>query len=262
MLRPTCSTEPRLRILDFGAPILPCSASMRQGAGPVKTMAAGSAAHHAGPQTSPRTVAEAWPIFIRHASPRLLLATAPVAIAARIVLGRWSLWDLGILAALVAIWPVQEWLIHVHLLHFRPFTLWGRSVDSIVARKHREHHRDPWNYRILFIPFHACAAIIPFELVLWFSITPTAALAMTGIAVSLALTLHYEWIHFLIHTRVTAPTRFYHSVWRNHRLHHFKNERYWFGVTRLEGDWILGTAPPPDDVPISPTARTLGIASS
>jgi len=46
--------------------------------------------------------------------------------------------------------------------------------------------------------------------------------------------------------------------WRNHRLHHFKNERYWFGVTSTVGDRVIGTLPDQSTVPRSPTARSLG----
>ena len=46
---------------------------------------------------------------------------------------------------------------------------------------------------------------------------------------------------------------------RNHRLHHFKNEHYWFGVTMLGADRLLRTAPQAEDVERSPTARTLGV---
>jgi hypothetical protein len=73
----------------------------------------------------------------------------------------------------------------------------------------------------------------------------------------LLLTLHYELIHFLIHTRVQPRTALYRTLWRNHRLHHFKSEHYWYGVTRIEGDWLLGTAPVAKDVTTSSTCRAL-----
>ena len=164
---------------------------------------------------------------------------------------------LNIRAAIVLVWPVQEWLIHVCILHWKPFTVWGRTIDFRIPRKHRAHHRDPWNYEILFIPLHSFLYIFALDLLLWLSIAPTTALAMTGVTFSLALTLHYEWVHFLIHTRVQPQRRYYQRLWRNHRLHHFKNENYWYGVTRLEGDRLLGTAPLPQAVVLSPTARTL-----
>ena len=56
-----------------------------------------------------------------------------------------------------------------------------------------------------------------------------------------------------------APRRgYYQRLVKNHRRHHFKNERYWYGVTMLGGDRLLGTGPEPAAVPTSATARSLG----
>lgn len=211
---------------------------------------------------SPRTVREALPVFLRHGSPFILLLAIAGAAVTRLSLGEWSWWDVLPAAAVVAAWPIQEWLIHVFILHFKPMPLWGRTVDFRVPRKHREHHRQPWNYEILFIPMHSYIYSVPLLALLWTAITPTAPLAWTAISVHLALALHYEWIHFLIHTRVQPRTSYYQRLWRNHRLHHFKNEHYWFGVTRLEGDRLLRTSPPAADVPLSRTCRNLYAAST
>ena len=39
--------------------------------------------------------------------------------------------------------PVIEWVIHVGILHWRPRRVGPVRVDSLLARKHREHHADP-----------------------------------------------------------------------------------------------------------------------
>jgi hypothetical protein len=49
----------------------------------------------------------------------------------------------------------------------------------------------------------------------------------------------------------------YRSIWRSHRLHHFKNERFWHGVTNNISDRVLGTFPDQREVRRSRTARTL-----
>ncbi|HEY6672478.1 MAG TPA: hypothetical protein VIZ91_08255, partial [Solirubrobacterales bacterium] len=49
----------------------------------------------------------------------------------------------------------------------------------------------------------------------------------------------------------------YMRIWRNHRLHHFKNEHFWHGITNNLSDRVLGTNPDQRDVPKSETARTL-----
>jgi sterol desaturase/sphingolipid hydroxylase (fatty acid hydroxylase superfamily) len=85
--------------------------------------------------------------------------------------------------------------------------------------------------------------------------------AATGLLVSYVVLASYEWCHFLIHTPYRPRGRYYRAIWRGHRLHHYKNEHYWFGVTSTLGDQLLGTAPDQADVPKSGTARTLGAES-
>jgi len=206
---------------------------------------------------NPASLREALPVFLRHGSPRILIAALVLALGARLSLGGWSPWDLVPAAVVFAYWPLQEWLIHVFILHARPFRLFGRSVDFRVPRKHRAHHRDPWRLDLLFIPMHSFLYSVPLLAVLWLSLAPTRALALTGLSIHLALTLHYEWVHFLIHTRVSPRSRAYQRLWRNHRRHHFKNEHFWYGVTMLAGDRLLGTGPELQAVPTSPTARML-----
>ena len=47
-------------------------------------------------------------------------------------------------------------------------------------------------------------------------------------------------------------------MWRNHRLHHYKSEHYWFTVTTAAtADRLFGTYPDPATVKTSPTARNL-----
>jgi hypothetical protein len=206
---------------------------------------------------TPATIREALPVFVAHGSPRVLLAALAAALAARAAAGGWSAWDLAPPLLIAALWPLQEWLIHVGILHWRPRRLGRFTLDFRVPRKHRAHHADPTRIALVFIPFHSLFYSLPLLAALCLALAPTLPLALTALAAYLALALHYEWIHFLIHTRVQPRSRVYRRLWRNHRLHHYKNERYWFGVTRLGGDRLLGTAADARRVPISPTARDL-----
>ncbi len=212
------------------------------------------------PADTPANLREALPVFLSHASPRLLLCAFAAAALGRVWLGGWSRWDLVPPAVIALVWPLQEWLIHVFILHAKPKRIGRFTIDGRVPRKHRAHHRDPWNYALLFIPFHSFGYALPLLAALCYAITPGPRLALTAIASYLLLAIHYEAVHFLIHTRVAPRGAYYRGLWRNHRLHHFKNEHHWFGVTRLEADRLLGTAPAAAGVPASATARTLGIA--
>jgi len=215
------------------------------------------------PETSrqadnPDTFRAALRTFFEYPSPRILIATVAGAWAIRIGLGDWSTWDAVIMAATVALWPVQEWIIHVFILHFRPREVFGRKIDLLAAREHRKHHRDPWNIPLVFIPTPIFYWAIPVEVALWNLLMPTTALAFTVIAFYFTMSLHYEWVHFIVHTRYQPSFWYYRRLWRNHRLHHCKSEKFWYGVTMLEGDWLLGTQPDQRNVALSPTCRTLG----
>jgi sterol desaturase/sphingolipid hydroxylase (fatty acid hydroxylase superfamily) len=68
----------------------------------------------------------------------------------------------------------------------------------------------------------------------------------------------YEWVHYLVHSDYRPRSAWFRSVWRNHRLHHYKNEHYWFTVTSAgTADRLFGTYPDPASVQTSPTVRAL-----
>ncbi|HYC21353.1 MAG TPA: sterol desaturase family protein [Candidatus Bathyarchaeia archaeon] len=216
------------------------------------------AASTSGPVDCPATLGGVLACFVRFPSPQILIAATVASLAARISIGGLTPGDALVALAIVAFWPFQEWLIHVFILHYRPVTFLGGSFDFPVPQSHRAHHRDPWDIPLLFIPTHVFLYAIPIQLAFWLLVMPTQALATSGPAVYFFLTLHDEWVHFLVHTRYRPRSRLYDRLWRNHRLHHFKNESYWYGVTMLTGDRLLGTAPEVKLAPTSSTCRTLG----
>jgi len=209
------------------------------------------------PASDPRTLPDAARFFFRRGSPRVLGCLLVLTATARAFAGPVSWIDGAIALAMLLWWPFNEWLIHVYILHARPRRLFGRTVDFAVPRSHRAHHRDPSNLEILFIPFHSFLYTLPLLYGAAWLLAPTPALALTGVAVYLAFALHYEWVHFLTHTRYRPRTGFYQRLFRNHRLHHYKNESYWYGVSLLGADRPLGTDPDSAAVPTSETARAL-----
>jgi hypothetical protein len=228
-----------------------------------------TAAPDAVPRRDPRvvTLGDCWRMFIRLPSPPLLGAALAGAVALRVVLGDYS-WRDGLLAAgVVALTPPVEWAIHVYLLHAKPLRFGGRSHDLIAAREHRAHHAAPAVLEGVLIPAYAVVVFVAqIALTVWLVSFPIhlviggdrLAWAVTGLFVSLAILSSYEWSHFLIHTPYRPSSRYYRAIWRGHRLHHYKNEHYWFGVTSTVADRLLGTAPDQREVAKSSTARTLG----
>jgi sterol desaturase/sphingolipid hydroxylase (fatty acid hydroxylase superfamily) len=86
--------------------------------------------------------------------------------------------------------------------------------------------------------------------------------ALTGFATAMAALTVYEWTHFLIHSAYRPKTALYRTVRRTHQLHHFRNEKYWFGILTPVSDVVLNTYPEKGEVPASSTAKTLGVAVS
>jgi sterol desaturase/sphingolipid hydroxylase (fatty acid hydroxylase superfamily) len=182
-----------------------------------------------------------------------------LAVAARLTLGGWTWRDAVIPAVILALEPFTEWMIHVFILHFRPRTRRGRTVDPLVSRKHRAHHRDPRDPVLVFVPTPVLIQSLVGAVVIYGVAFRSAGPALTAICSSLLMLSAYEWTHFLIHSSYRPRRAVYRAIWRAHRLHHFRNENYWFGVTMHLGDRVLRTYPAKDAVAPSPTARTLGV---
>ncbi|MFP5299378.1 MAG: sterol desaturase family protein [Actinomycetota bacterium] len=195
--------------------------------------------------------------FASQITPRIIGPLLLIALAIRISLGDWSSADALVVTGLIAVQPFTEWMIHVYILHWKPKTIFGRTIDPLIARKHREHHSDPKKTEWIFIPLPVLLRAMPATAALFLVIFPTIELGMTAITAGLAILLTYEWTHYLIHSRYQPRSRLYRYIWRAHRLHHFKNENYWFGVTNPLGDHVLHTFPAKDDVPTSPTCKSL-----
>lgn len=204
------------------------------------------------------SLGELFAFFIRKPSPVIIGTTALSAAVARLWIGQWGWWDLLIPLVIVAAEPFVEWLIHVRILHRQPTQIGRLTIDPITARKHRRHHRNPKDLRIVMVPFQALfpAGPIAVALAIWRLDPPQAAMAL---ACGFGMLLNYEWTHYLIHAPYRPKTAWFRKISRNHRLHHYRNEHHWFGVTTSIGDLVLGTRPEPGDVPLSPTVRTLGL---
>ena len=214
------------------------------------------------------TLADCGRAFVRRPSPPLLATAIVAALALRITLGSWDWRDLVVAAGVIALTPVTEWAIHVYLLHARPIRVGGLRYDLIAAREHRAHHMAPTDLDGVLIPTYAVGIFVALiALTVWLLSFPIhlvlggdrLAHAGTGLLVSYTILGLYEWCHFLIHTPYRPRGWYYKTIWRGHRLHHYKNEHYWFGVTSTLGDHLLRTAPVQSEVPKSNTARTLGM---
>jgi hypothetical protein len=214
------------------------------------------------------TLGDAAREFARRHSPWMIAGAVLALVAVRVLIDEPLTWrDAVAVAAMLVIYPFGEWAIHVYLLHAKPIAIRGRRFELPTTRDHRYHHRHPNNlFTLLLSPKELAELLllaVPLVVVLLGVVVgliagtvPIGPLVSAAIA-GYALVGIYEWTHYLIHTAYRPRSRAYRRIWRNHRLHHFKNEHYWHGITNTVADRVLGTDPDQREVPRSETARTL-----
>jgi hypothetical protein len=205
--------------------------------------------------------------FLRKGSPWVIGAGILVLAIVRLALGDFSWRDGVAVAAMLGVYPFGEWAIHVYLLHAKPIRVRGRKIETVAARAHRAHHQEPTDLDMVLLYWWQAVFLLLFAVPLTTAVgalivTALAGPVPLGVLVSAAIAGYgmvfvYEWTHFLIHTAYRPRSRAYKTIWRNHRLHHFKNEHFWHGITNNLSDRVLGTNPEAREVPKSRTARTL-----
>jgi hypothetical protein len=205
--------------------------------------------------------------FLRKGSPWVIGAGILVLAIVRLALGEFSWRDGVAVAAMLGVYPFGEWAIHVYLLHAKPIRIRGRKIETVAARAHRAHHQEPTDLDMVLLYWWQAVFLLLFAVPLTTAVgalivTALAGPVPLGVLVSAAIAGYgmvfvYEWTHFLIHTAYRPRSRAYRTIWRNHRLHHFKNEHFWHGITNNLSDRVLGTNPEAREVPKSRTARTL-----
>lgn len=193
--------------------------------------------------------------FVQTPTAVLLILAVLAALSWRTAAGpvRWS--DAMVIAALAALRPFAEWTVHKLVLHGRPRRWRGLRFDPLAARAHRAHHAAPRDPRHVLTP-----PLVVVELIaviglgaVWLP-RPIAATAATTV---LTFALATEWTHVLLHSRYQPRSAWLRRLARRHRLHHHRNERYWFGLSSTAADRLLGTGPDPAAVPVSSTTRSV-----
>ncbi len=214
------------------------------------------------------TLSEARRVLLAKRSPKILGGVLLAELLLRALLGAPTWRDAVAVAAIVVAYPFGEWAIHVHVLHLKPFRFRGRRVELLPAKGHRQHHESPNNLNTVSLDAVEIALLLLLAVPVVVGVgalgvwtvsgsAPGAGPFVTGMATGTLLVGVYEWTHFLIHTSYRPRSRFYRAIWRGHRLHHFKNEHYWHGITTTIADRAFHTAPDQRQVPRSDTARNL-----
>lgn len=168
------------------------------------------------------SLGDALAAFARHPSPWMVGGTLAVALAARPVVGEYRWTDAAVPLALVAAFPLTEWVVHVFVLRWRPRRMGPVELDSLLARKQREHHADPRDIPLEFIPWQVLAWLLPAYVGVALLAFPRTGLGLTflaSVAAALGAGLRVDALP-LVHSDYRPRSRAYRAAWRNHRLHH------------------------------------------
>jgi 4-hydroxysphinganine ceramide fatty acyl 2-hydroxylase len=193
------------------------------------------------------------PTFFRHGSNAVLA----LAIIASIITFSTHVVPFSFVAALIgaAVFFVSEYTTHRFLFHAQPSTMpW---LLGLQHRLHYDHHIDPPKLELLFLPLWF---VIPTTLVyygVYVAITLNPALALSLTIGSICALLFYEWVHYVAHVPFNPITPFGRYVKKYHLWHHFKNERFWYGVTNPSMDFVGATYRDVDAVERSTTVREI-----
>mgnify|MGYP001572956901 CR=1 FL=1 len=208
------------------------------------------------------TYRQALRVFFSRPGPRTIAGCAGLSWLARAALGPPGLGEPLIVATVVAWWPLQEWLMHKHLLHLRPTATPLGTFDPMFSRRHRWHHRHPDDVDGTLLPPPVVHASMPASAAIFLLLLGPRRRTITAFAAYSTMALVYEWTHFIVHTGVRPEHDYVKALRRNHLLHHYRSEAYWLGFTAPIVDDLFGTNPDPATVPRSKTAMDLhGLAT-
>lgn len=138
-------------------------------------------------------------------------------------------------------WTLFEYLVHRFAFHFHADTNSGKKIVYIL---HGNHHQYPRDKHRLFMPpvpslvISGILFLISYFISVLFTPDGNAAFAFfPGFIVGYLL---YGSMHYAIHAWA-PPFKWMKPLWRNHHLHHYKDEDHGFGVSSTIWDHLLGT---------------------
>lgn len=132
-------------------------------------------------------------------------------------------------------WTFFEYLMHRFAFHW--------VADSERAKKfiyvmHGNHHHFPRDRERLFmppVPSLIIASVI--FLIMYFIMDKSVFMFFPGFILGYLL---YGTMHYAIHAW-NPPVKWMKPLWRNHHLHHYKNDHKGFGVSTTIWDRVFGT---------------------
>ena len=132
-------------------------------------------------------------------------------------------------------WTLFEYIMHRYIFHW---VAESERAKKIVYVMHGNHHHFPRDRERLFMPpvpsiILASIIFLSLDLVMGQNVFVFFPGFLLGY-------LMYGSMHFAIHAW-NPPFKWMKPLWRNHHLHHYKDEHKGFGVSTTIWDRVFGT---------------------
>ncbi|MES2430414.1 MAG: sterol desaturase family protein [Bacteroidota bacterium] len=132
-------------------------------------------------------------------------------------------------------WSLFEYVMHRFVFHYVAESEKGRKINYIL---HGNHHEYPRDKERLFMPAAPSLIIssvlfLLMYLILGKNVFPFFPGFMLGYLI-------YGSMHYAIHAW-NPPFKWMKGLWRNHHLHHYKQQERGFGVSSTLWDHVFGT---------------------
>ena len=147
--------------------------------------------------------------------------------------GGWRVVALFVIGMLF--WTFFEYIMHRYVFHW---VTENERSKKIVYVMHGNHHHFPRDKERLFMPPVPSLIISSLIFGLMYLIMGTNVLAFfPGFILGYLL---YGSMHYAIHAW-NPPFKWMKPLWRNHHLHHYKDDHRGFGVSTTIWDRVFGT---------------------
>lgn len=141
----------------------------------------------------------------------------------------------GLFMAGMFFWTFTEYILHRFAFHLETTTERGRKIVYIL---HGNHHHYPRDKQRLFMP--PVPSLIIASVLFLLMYLPLGTYAFSFFPGFMLGYLLYGTMHYAIHAW-NPPFKWMKGLWRNHHLHHYKNEHMGFGVSSTLWDHVFGT---------------------
>lgn len=137
-------------------------------------------------------------------------------------------------------WTLFEYIMHRFIFHLVAESERARKIVYIMHGNHHEYPRDKERLFMPPVPSIILASAI-FSVMYLIANSFGAASYVFGFFPGFLLGyLMYGSMHYAIHAW-NPPYKWMKPLWRNHHLHHYKNDHQGFGVSTTIWDRVFGT---------------------